>query len=59
MMSDGEYYLVSEPVPVGKRNGYTPKKEGNVGYERVFDLIAKGATVMPLSARFRLINSDR
>ncbi|MGC6472053.1 MAG: CoA-transferase subunit beta [Parvibaculales bacterium] len=42
MMSDGEYYLVSEPVPVGKRNGYTPKKEGNVGYERVFDLIAKG-----------------
>lgn len=42
MMSDGEYYLVSEPVPVGKRNGYQPKKEGNVGYERVFDLIAKG-----------------
>jgi glutaconate CoA-transferase subunit B len=42
MMSDGEYYFAAEPVPVGKRNGYVPKKEGNIGYERVFDLIAKG-----------------
>ncbi len=42
MMTDGEYYFVSEPVPVGPRNGYTPKKEGQSGYERVFDLIAKG-----------------
>ena len=42
MMSDGEYYFVSEPVPVGKRNGYAPKREGRIGYERVFDLIPKG-----------------
>ncbi len=42
MMSDGEYYFVSEPVPVGKREGYQPKKEGRIGYERVFDLIPKG-----------------
>ena len=42
MMSDGEYYFAAEPVPVGKRNGYKPKKEGNIGYERVFDLIPKG-----------------
>ena len=42
MMSDGEYYFVSEPVPVGKRNGYVPKREGRIGYERVFDLIPKG-----------------
>ncbi|MGC6475321.1 MAG: CoA-transferase subunit beta [Parvibaculales bacterium] len=42
MMSDGEYYFVSEPVPVGKRNGYEPQKEGQIGYERVFDLIARG-----------------
>ena len=42
MMSDGEYYFVSEPVPVGKRGGYTPKREGRIGYERVFDLIPKG-----------------
>lgn len=42
MMTDGEYYFVAEPVPVGPRNGYQPKKEGQSGYERVFDLIAKG-----------------
>jgi len=42
MMSDGEYYFAHEPVPVGKRNGYVPKKEGRIGYERVFDLIPKG-----------------
>jgi glutaconate CoA-transferase subunit B len=42
MMTDGEYYFVSEPVPVGPRNGYQPKKEGQSGYERVVDLIAKG-----------------
>ncbi len=42
LMSDGEYYFVSEPVAVGKRNGALPKKEGRIGYERVFDLIAKG-----------------
>ena len=42
MMSDGEYYFAAEPVPVGNRDGYIPKKEGNIGYERVFDLIAKG-----------------
>jgi len=42
MMSDGEYYFAAEPVPVGKRDGYIPKKEGRIGYERVFDLIPKG-----------------
>ncbi len=42
MMSDGEFYFAAEPVPVGKRNGYVPKKEGRIGYERVFDLIPKG-----------------
>lgn len=53
MMSDGEFYFVSEPVPVGKRNGYKPKKEGRIGYERVFDLIPKGnrhAFVGPVQA---------
>lgn len=42
MMSDGEYYFAAEPVPVGKRGNYVPKKEGTIGYERVFDLIPKG-----------------
>lgn len=53
MMSDGEYYFVCEPVPVGKRGDYVPKKEGDIGYERVFDLIAKGdrhAFVGPVQA---------
>ena len=42
LMTDGEYYLVSEPVPVGKRNGYIPKIEGIMNYERVFDIVNRG-----------------
>ena len=42
MMTDGEYYLVSDPVPVGPRNGYQPKKSGIMNYERVFDIVYKG-----------------
>ncbi len=37
MMTDGEAYLVSEPVPVGPRNGYRPRIEGWMPYARVFD----------------------
>ena len=42
MMSDGIYYLASEPVPLGPRGDYEIKPEGHIGYERVFTLIAKG-----------------
>jgi len=42
MMTEGEAFLVSEPVPVGPRGGYKPKIEGLMTYERVFDIIAKG-----------------
>jgi len=42
MMSDGIYYLASEPVPVGPRGDFPIKKEGRIGYERVFTIIAKG-----------------
>ncbi len=42
MMSDGIYYLAAEPVPVGPRPGFEPKKEGHIGYERVFTIVAKG-----------------
>jgi len=42
MMSDGIYYLASEPVPVGPRGDYQPKREGRIGYERVFTIVAKG-----------------
>ena len=36
MMTDGEAYLVSEPVPVGPRGSYKPKIEGSMNYSRVF-----------------------
>tara|TARA_B110000014_G_scaffold264187_1_gene263904 strand:- start:5071 stop:5856 length:786 start_codon:yes stop_codon:yes gene_type:complete len=36
MMTDGEAYLVSEPVPVGPRGNYHPKIEGYMNYSRVF-----------------------
>ena len=36
MMTEGEAYLVSEPVPVGPRGDYKPKIEGLMTYERVF-----------------------
>ncbi len=42
LLTDGEAYLVREPVPVGKRNGYTPKVEGWMPYGRVFDLLYRG-----------------
>ena len=37
MMTDGEAYLVREPVPVGKRGDYQPQLEGWMSYARVFD----------------------
>lgn len=42
MMSDGQYYLAAEPVPVGPRGDYEVKREGRIGYERVFTIVAKG-----------------
>jgi len=42
MMSDGIYYLAAEPVPLGPRPGYQIQKEGRIGYERVFTVIARG-----------------
>ncbi len=37
MMTDGEAFLVSEPVPVGPRGGYEPRIEGWMPYRRVFE----------------------
>lgn len=42
MMSDGIYYLAAEPVPLGPRGEYVVKREGRIGYERVFTIVAKG-----------------
>jgi glutaconate CoA-transferase subunit B len=37
MMTDGEAFLVSEPVPVGKRGSYEPVIEGWMPYSKVFE----------------------
>ena len=42
MMTDSEAYVVSEPVPVGKRNGYEPKRETWMGFSRIFDNVWSG-----------------
>lgn len=41
-MTDGEAYLVEEPVPLGPRNGYQPKYSGWMPYGRVFDSVWSG-----------------
>ena len=43
MMTDSEAYSVSEPVPVGPRNGYEPKRENWMGFSRIFDNVWSGA----------------
>ena len=43
MMTDGEYQLVTEPVPLGDRGGYVVKSEGWMPYERTFGLLWGGA----------------
>ncbi len=60
MMTEGEAFLVSEPVPVGPRGDYRPKIEGLMTYERVFDIIYRGkrhAMVTPVQVdRFGQMN---
>jgi glutaconate CoA-transferase subunit B len=50
LMTDAEAYLVSEPVPVGPRDGYQPKVEGWLPFRSIFDLLWSGkrhAMTMP------------
>jgi glutaconate CoA-transferase subunit B len=42
MMTDGEAYLVQEPVPVGPRNGYQPKIESWLPFSKIFDVVWSG-----------------
>ena len=42
MMTDSEAWLVREPVPVGPRNGYQPKRETWMGFSRIFDNVWGG-----------------
>lgn len=41
-MTDGEAYLVEEPVPIGPRGDYKPKYSGWMPYNRVFDSVWSG-----------------
>lgn len=43
MMTDSEAYVVSEPVPVGKRNAYEPQRENWMGFSRIFENLWSGA----------------
>ena len=42
MMTDSEAYIVSEPVPLGPRNGYEPKFETWMGFSRIFENVWSG-----------------
>ncbi|MBR1217989.1 ketoacid CoA transferase [Bradyrhizobium sp. U87765 SZCCT0131] len=42
MMTDGEAYLVEDPVPLGPRGDYAPKFSGWMPYGRVFDSVWSG-----------------
>lgn len=42
MMTDSEAWLVSEPVPVGPRGEYRVKREGWMGFSRIFDNVWGG-----------------
>ncbi len=43
MMTDSEAYMVSEPVPVGPRGGYEPRRETWMGFSRIFENVWSGA----------------
>lgn len=42
LMTDGEAYLIEEPVPLGPRGDYKPKFSGHMPYSRVFDSVWSG-----------------
>jgi glutaconate CoA-transferase subunit B len=60
LMTDGEAFLVAEPVPLGPRGGYEPRVEGWLPFRRIFDLLWSGrrhAMTMPTQIdRFGQIN---
>lgn len=42
MMTDSEAWLVAEPVPVGPRGDYRVRREGHMGFARIFDNVWGG-----------------
>jgi glutaconate CoA-transferase subunit B len=42
MMTDGEAYLVEDPIPLGARGDYKPKFSGWAPYHRTFNIVWRG-----------------
>src|SRR5471032_2359675 len=42
LMTDSEAYMVAEPVPLGARTGYQPKRDSWMGFSRIFDNVWGG-----------------
>jgi glutaconate CoA-transferase subunit B len=42
LMTDSEAWLVREPVPLGPRHGYQPRRETWMGFSRIFDNVWGG-----------------
>ncbi|MES2246426.1 MAG: ketoacid CoA transferase [Pseudomonadota bacterium] len=42
LMTDGEAYLVEEPIPLGPRGDWKPRFSGTMTYARVFDCVWSG-----------------
>ena len=42
LMTDGEAYLIEEPIPLGPRGDYKPRFSGVMDYARVFDCVWLG-----------------
>lgn len=42
MMTDSEAWLVAEPVPIGPRGDYRVRREGHMGFARIFDNVWGG-----------------
>jgi len=42
LMTDSEAYMVAEPVPLGARKGYEPKRDSWMGFSRIFDNVWGG-----------------
>lgn len=64
MMTDGEAYLVEQPVPLGPRGDYQPKFAGHLPFSRFFDAAVwtgrRHAMVTPTQIdRFGQINLSR
>jgi glutaconate CoA-transferase subunit B len=42
LQTEGEAFLVAEPVPIGPRDGYQPRVEGWLPFRKIFELLWSG-----------------